>query len=328
MSSASPPQDFTGPLARHMADFVKEMRSHGHTFRTEVAMLRSFGKYLVADGLEGEELPRRVVDAWAATRLGEKPGSHHRRISILLQFVRYLHRVGVPAHLPDARASAAAHRRAFVPRIFTREEVRGLLAAADRLPASTKSPLRRRVLPELFRVLYGCGLRISEALKLQVGDVDLAEGILTIRNTKFGKDRLVPVAPALHERLRSYAAALGDRPAEAIFFPAPGGKMYSHMAVYGAYRDLLYAQGIPHRGRGHGPRIHDLRATFAVHRLEAWYRAGEDLSAKLPVLSAYLGHDNLGGTQWYLRLTPELFPDIAARLEKAIGPVIPTGATP
>jgi integrase len=174
-------------------------------------------------------------------------------------------------------------------------------------------------MPELFRVLYGCGCRLGEVLRLRVADVDLEQGVLTIRQGKFRKDRLVPLAPALTDRLRRYLAGMKLMEPQAVFFPNAYGRSYSLKGVYSLFRRFLRRCGIAHGGRGRGPRLHDLRHTFAVHCLERWYRQGEDLNARLPLLVAYLGHQSLQGTQRYLRLTPEVFPNITARLESFLG---------
>ena len=114
---------------------------------------------------------------------------------------------------------------------------------------------------------------------------------------------------------------MGESTPEAMFFPAPDGGPYSTVTVYGLFRQLLRKCAIAHRGRGKGPRLHELRHAFAIHNLERWYRQGENLDAKLPLLAAYLGHRSLAGTQRYLCLTPELFPDISRRLEDFSGHV-------
>jgi integrase len=160
-------------------------------------------------------------------------------------------------------------------------------------------------------------------LRLRVRDVDLDRGVLTVRQGKFRKDRLVPPALSLVSRLRKYADGFGDRPPDAIFFPGPSGGPFSLRTVYSLFRKLLLQCRIPHGGRGKGPRVHDLRHGFAVHRLLRWYREGADLDAKLPLLATYLGHQHLSGTQRYLHLTAELFPDIVARVDAAFGDVIP-----
>jgi integrase/recombinase XerD len=178
-------------------------------------------------------------------------------------------------------------------------------------------------MPEVFRLLYGCGFRVREVLKLRVRDVDLNQGIITVRQGKFRKDRLVPPALPLVNRLRKYAAHFENHPPDAIFFPGPSGGPFSLRTVYTLFRKLLLQCGIPHGGRGKGPRIHDARHLFAVRALRRWYQDGENLDAKLPLLATYLGHVNLSGTQHYLHLTAELFPEITARADAAFGDVIP-----
>ncbi len=169
----------------------------------------------------------------------------------------------------------------------------------------------------LFRMLYGCGLRVSEALNLVMADVDLEQGVLHIRNSKFGKERLVPMSESLMFRCSQYVSNVGKhRKDEAAFFQTPGGEHYASHTIHYAWRQTLYYAGISYGGKGKGPRIHDLRHTFAVHCLQKWVEAGEDLNAKLPYLSAYMGHAGLSSTQQYLRLTAEAFPHIVSAMER------------
>ena len=198
-----------------------------------------------------------------------------------------------------------------------------LLQAVDQLPPDNRCPLRHLIMPEVFRLLYGCGMRGGEVTHLTVADVDLVAGIVTVQEGKFHKDRLVPMAPSLTARLQKYTRTLDARNPAAFFFPAPDGGPYSNQTVYGIFRRLLRECGIPHGGRGKGPRLHDLRHGFAVHRLQRWYRQGADLGTKLPVLATYMGHRSLLSTQHYLHITPEIFPQINARLDLYLGPIIP-----
>jgi integrase len=207
--------------------------------------------------------------------------------------------------------------------MLSNEELGKFFRAVDSLEPTARSPLRHLVMPEIFRLLYGCGFRVGEVLKLRVCDVDLDRGIITVRQAKFRKDRLVPPTLSLVNRLRRYADHFGNRLPDAIFFPAPSGGPFAHRTVYTVFRGLLMQCGIAHAGRGKGPRIHDFRHLFAVQNLRRWYRNGEDLDAKLPLLATYLGHQHLSGTQRYLHLTAELFPEITARLDTAFGEVIP-----
>jgi integrase/recombinase XerD len=321
MNPMSDPR-FVSSLADAIVAFIAEKRNIGYRYVSEVDYLRMFDRHLVAISHTGSDLPKEVVRGWVAKRSHESGKTHKNRLCIVSQLARFLVRHGGDAYVPDSRMRPV-ERSNFAPWIFTRGQVARFLAATSVLGRNRLASLRHLVMPELFRVLYGCGLRCGEALRLTVRDVDLHDGILTIREGKFRQDRLVLVAPGLLNRLRAYAETVGRRPSDAIFFPAPHRGAYSRSTIYDTFRCLLRTAGIPHGGRGVGPRLHDLRASFAVHRLEAWYREGADLSAKLVVLSTYMGHRDLAGTQRYLRLTQAIFPHLNERFEQAYGHVLP-----
>ncbi len=175
-------------------------------------------------------------------------------------------------------------------------------------------------------MLYGCGLRVSEATHLRVCDVNLDNGVLTVLDTKSGKDRLVPMDISLIKRCRAYADRLHriSKPDD-FFFQTRDGEYFARQSVYTAFRQLLWKGGISYAGRAYGPRPHDLRHTQAVHCLKRWVKSGYDLSSALPVLSTYLGHKTFEGTSRYLRLTAELYPDITEAVEVKFGELIPGG---
>ena len=322
MSKAST-TELKSPLADIMMQYVAERRAIGYRCEEEARLLCRLDDFLAGQGLASVELPRELVMPWLAKTPHEHPRTQAARAGLTRQLARFMTDRGLPAYVPPPVRMEIA-RLDFTPHIFTREEIHALLACVDRLPASLCSPRRHLVMPDLFRVLYGCGLRISEALKLTVTDVDLGQGVLLLREAKFRKDRLIALSPGLSERLRCYAAALDrTRDRGQAFFPNRDGGHYTKWGVYGIFRCLLREAGISHGGRGRGPRLHDLRHTYAVHRLEDWYRQGANLAAKLPVLSAYMGHQSLAGTQRYLRLTPALFPDVVASVEAVVGHAMP-----
>jgi len=324
MAMPRKPVTFTGdsPLAPLMAQFVQEKRACGYRYDECAGSLRRFDAYLCRQGLQQVELPRALVLSWLAKQPHEAGKTQRVRINMVRQFALYMQRLGLPADVPD-QGTGAKQSKSFLARVLTHDEVRRLLDAADRIEPMASTHLRHLVLPELLRVLYGCGLRLEEALSLRIRDVDLVQGVLHINDTKFRKDRLVPPARPLVVRLQNYATTLGSRPEDDYFFPSPRGGRLDGGGVYRNYRELLQRCHIGHGGRGEGPRLHDLRHTFAVHTLLRWYREGADLQARLPVLATYLGHASIEGTQDYLQMTAELYPEIVSRSDAAFSDVIP-----
>lgn len=322
MSTNDPKVMFQSALAPLMQQFVEEKRACGYRYDGPARLLMRFDQFMTDEAISQETLPRARTRQWLAKRPHESARTQQHRISVVRQFALFLCRLGYQAYVPDG-SLAARDSASFLPRILTHAEVRHLLHAVDQLTPTAHAPLRHLIMPEVFRLLYGCGFRLGEVLHLRVADVDLDRGILTVRDGKFGKDRLVPPTLPLVRRLLQYTADFGTRPPDAFFFPSRNGGPWWKGTVYHLFRQLLLRCRIPHAGRGKGPRIHDLRHTFAVHTLLRWYREGADLDAKLPVLATYLGHQSLTGTQRYLHLTAELFPEITARVNAAFGDVIP-----
>src|SRR6202158_3273659 len=322
MLNDASPLGFQSGLASLMETFLQEKHACGYAYQEPTRILRRLDEFLVQEGVGTPEFPRSVAQKWLAKKPHESARTQYQRITLVRHFSRFLVRLGYPAYVPDSTVVARRPSH-FVPCMLSDDELRRFFQALNALEPTARSPLRHLVMPEVFRLLYGCGFRVSEVLKLRVRDVDLQQGVITVHQGKFRKDRLVPPALPVVNRLRKYAAQFDNRPPNAIFFPGPSGGPFSLRTVYTVFRKLLLHCGIPHAGRGKGPRIHDYRHLFAIHTLRRWYRGGEDLDAKLPLLATYLGHQNLSGTQHYLHLTAELFPEITARADAAFGDVIP-----
>jgi integrase len=213
----------------------------------------------------------------------------------------------------------------YVPHIYTDAELAALFAQTDRCHYCSEVPLRHLVMPVLFRTIYACGLRCSEARLLHVADVDIDTGVLQIRDAKGGKDRQVPVSGPLRERLARYQAQVAGQPGRREWF-FPGTRPDQPLTlgnVYHNFRRFLWQAGISHGGPGHGPRVHDLRHSMAVNNLRSWFAAGRDVGALLPVLQTYLGHSSIADTAYYLHLTAESYPDITTRVQLMIGDIVP-----
>jgi integrase len=201
--------------------------------------------------------------------------------------------------------------------VYTREEIQRLLRATDTYPFATLcDPATART---ILLLLYGTGLRIREAIRLNTADVDLERGVVAVRETKFYKSRLVPLGEQLNQVLVRYHAQkrpAATRFAHQPFFPSRTGARLNQSTFTKFFRRLCNHVGICRQDQArYQPRLHDIRHTFAVHRLTSWYQQGDDVQKLLPKLSVYLGHVHLTGTQVYLTMTPELLHVAGARFE-------------
>jgi integrase len=316
--------EYYGVLAPFCKALVDEKRAVGYKYKTEAELLSRFSYFTKSFDISPMTLPREVVKAWIAPRPMESDRTRYARFSIVKILADYMARTGYQAYIPMPCEARKMHKT-FVPYIFTNDEIRLLFDAVDSMKVNyrTSAPRRHLVLPVLFRILYCCGLRVTEVTQLLGEDVNLNNGILTIRKTKFSKNRYVPMSKELTDFCADYAQTrLIGEPVD-WFLPARDGGYYCDRSVYTAFRELLYRAGIPHGGRGKGPRVHDLRHTFAVHCLQQWVKRGEDITTALPYLREYLGHINLRATEQYLRMTAEVYPEISALVQEKYGYIFP-----
>jgi len=315
----SPAMTMTGAISA----LVAEKRATGYKYDAEERVLTRFAAFSAArfPGLEAPD--RASVEAWitAARQRGVKPATLQGLAAPVRELARWLGRRGVPAYILPAGTLPRPAR--YVPHIYTARELAALFAQTDRCHYNSQVPFRHLVMPVLFRTIYACGLRASEARLLRSRDVDAERGVLTIRGAKGGKDRQVPVSAALRDRLAGYHAQVAGRTGGEWFFPGTAGRPLTLASIDKNFRRFLWQARIPHGGRGHGPRVHDLRHVFAVNNLRSWFAAGEDAGALLPVLQAYMGHSSIADTDYYLRLTAESYPHIAVAIQRAFGDVVP-----
>lgn len=319
------PITMTGVFAPLADSFIEFKRAQGYKYYSEAKVLSRFCKFAEGYNLDEPTLSKELVAEWTSPREGEAKKSRMHRISSVKQFGEYLEKLGHKSALPPKQFRY--NTGTFTPYIFTHEEITKLFQAADTVRPIAQSRNMHEVLPVLFRLLYSCGLRVSEAVGLFCKDVDLEKGILTIREAKNGRDRLIPVAESLLDLLQRYRSDIIPWATDDdYFFMAPDRTILSPNTVYGRFRRILWDAGIPYGGKGNGPRLHDMRHTFAVHTLQQWVKSGEDLTAMLPVLSVFMGHADLRATSRYLRLTAEVYPDVVRQVEDTCAHVIPGGA--
>lgn len=312
-------------LAGAIAALVGEKRAVGYKYDAEARVLARFEAFTRREFPGLDTLTEASVQAWitAARGRGAKPATLQALAAPIRELARWLGRRGVAAYLLPRAALPRPAR--YVPYIYTDAELAALFAQTDRCHYCPQVPLRHLVMPVLFRTIYACGLRCSEARLLRVADVDIDTGMLQIRDAKGGKDRQVPVSGPLRNRLAGYHAEVAGQPGRREwFFPGTRGDQPPTLGnVYHNFRRFLWQAGISHGGPGHGPRVHDLRHSMAVNNLRSWFAQGRDVGALLPVLQAYLGHSSIADTAYYLHLTAESYPDITARVQQTIGDIVP-----
>jgi integrase/recombinase XerD len=301
-------------LSALAAQYVAYKQSMGMRFHTEARTLRSFcramGEISVAEIAPGH-VQAYIAGAGPVTRFW------HRKHEVLRGFYRFAMARGYVASSPLPKIVPKPPH--FVPHIFSHEELQRLLdaTACCEGPRSKLQPYTCRM---LILLLYGAGLRISEALSLKLTNVDLTAGILTIRESKFYKTRLVPMSPALTGALGDYVARRAkEHPTQsdaALFLTRTETPLARHTAENVFSRLRVRAGVLRQDGGRYQPRLHDLRHAFAVHRLVSWYRQGADVQRLLPQLATYLGHVHIAATQRYLTLTPELLHEASQRFER------------
>jgi integrase len=310
-------------MADAITALVAEKRIVGYKYVAEERALSRFCAFCCAR-FPGLDAPSKAsVEAWiaAARRRGVKPATLQTLVAPLRELARWLGRWGVPAYVLPTGALPRPAR--YVPHIYTDEELAGLFAQTDHCCYCSQVPFRHLVMPVLFRTIYACGLRASEARLLRFADVDIDAGVLQIWAAKGDKDRQVPVSEPLRARLADYHAQVVWRTGGEWLFPGTAGRPLTLGNLDKNFRRFLWQARISHGGRGHGPRVHDLRHTFAVNNLRAWFARGDDVGALLPVLQAYMGHASPDDTAYYLRLTAESYPHITAHARRVVGDVVP-----
>lgn len=297
------------------------MSSLRDSLESYLALRRALGARLAEPGialsafvrhLEGDGQVHITVESavrWARQPEWAQPATWARKLTAVRGFASWLSAGDGRTEVPPRGLLAARHRRNS-PHIYSRQEIRRLLWHARRLPS--KTGLRARTFTTLLGLLASTGLRPGEAFALDVGDVDLRGGILAVRDSKFGKSRFVPVSRTTRQALGRYSrfrdAALPQRETSAFLITERGTRL-AGSATRRTFAALCAEIGLRpslRRRSGRGPRLHDLRHTFATEKLIEWYRAGLDVDREIPKLTTYLGHSEVANTYWYLEAVPEL----------------------
>lgn len=313
---------FVGPFKQHIQNYIELKKAVGYKYNTEAGHLRRFDRFTLEKYSQATALTKEIVLDWCCKRSYEAQATQCSRASILREFGKYLDSIGFSAYIIPKGYFPT--EKQYMPYIYTVDELTRFFAQTDKCRFCYECPYRHLIMPVIFRMIYMCGLRVSEARLLKIADVDLENGILTIHHSKKDNSRLVPMSDLLTERCRHFSKMVHPNPiAEDYYFPALGRKPMRNCNLYNNFRKFLWRAGISHGGRGHGPRIYDFRHTYAVHCLKKWAEQEKDLTVYLPVLKTYMGHDSFDETAYYLRMTVDVFPDITLKMETRYPGIIP-----
>jgi integrase/recombinase XerD len=325
LAALKPPAPSPGPLALHITPFIELGRTMGKRYKHQLRILQDLDQFLGKAGvLDAQAVSKPLLQQWME-RLTCSSGVRINKARFVRRFFEHLRGRGVVLRNPvDSSLTCGKTTTTFRPFIFTKEQVALILAESSRLPKSPRFPLRPQTCHTMLAVLYGLGLRHGEARRLRIRDVDFQRDTLFIDQTKFNKSRYVPFGPKLGRCLREYLNVrrafqppLGD---DAQFFITGGRAPMGMHALGHAFHDLLKTSGITVLPR---PRLHDLRHTFAVHRLLRWYREGVDVQQRLTWLSTFMGHVDILSTQVYLTITADLLSEASARFFQHCGRDLP-----
>jgi len=314
--------NYYGPFKTYIQDFIELKQAVGYKYLTEAGHLKRFDAFTVEKYHLVDALSKEIVLEWCSKKPYEKQGNLCSRASVIRQFSMYLDNIGVHAYIIPKNYFKSGET--YVPHIYTDDELKKFFHETDKCHYRNECPYRHLIMPILFRMIYTCGLRVSEARLLKVEDVDIHHGILTINHSKKDNTRLVPMPNELTKRCQAYSNEVHlHSDLEHYYFPIIDNSPMTITNIYNNFRKFLWRAGISHGGRGYGPRIHDFRHSFAVHCLKKWSMEGKDLMTYLPILRVYLGHDSFEETAYYLRLTADVFPEITLKLETIYADMIP-----
>lgn len=296
----------------YIRDFINMKRDFGFKYEKQESILLRFDRFIAEKGETKVGISKELADKWCERRSNESDGNRYNRCVCISQLSSYLCGLGIRSYIPRLPPIQSS----FTPYIYSKKEMSAIFKAADALLMCRKNMNSIIIIvPTLLRVLYGTGIRIGEALSLQNKDVNLSENYIMVKDSKNGKQRIIPISESLsavckdylNHRKRLPVMQSGDTP---FFISLNGSATNPHIFLIWYFRIVLRAAGIPYTGNYRGPRIHDIRHTFSCHALANMVESGVDLYTLLPILSTYLGHQSLNATNAYVRLTAAMYPGL------------------
>jgi integrase len=311
--------EYRSVLAPYIKDFIHLKEASGCNFLRGKWILYEIDRFFQENNVSDPIITRELVNQWRKTRINDSSSTIYSKYSIIAQLARFMSRQGQECFIPRLPENSLSKCN-FTPYIFTRNQMEQILKASDRLRIYDRHMNNTMFcVPAVLRLLYSAGLRISEALSIKNEDVKFNMVYIITKNKKHDSERIAPINGSLCKVLQQYASYRDRIPVKWIgspnsfFFIKSDGTYCNAQSVYKWFRLLLAECGIPYTGNHHGPRVHDLRHTFAVHSMVQMAHEGQDLYSSLPIISACLGHKSLFSTEQYVRLTGEMYPELISQ---------------
>ena len=310
---------FIGPFATNIKGYLEEKKTVGNKIESFVYSLKSFDTFTKEYNLKSNILTKELLNDWLKLRPNEKRKNQASRATIIRGFSKYMNILDKESYvLPRGIYSCNDKYNAY---IYSENEIRLIFNKIDSLVNLQPNKQRKNLSSQIiFRLLYMCGLRISEILNLKIDDFDKEQKLLIIKHTKKDKDRIIPINDELNNLIINYIEKFhifADN--NTYLFKAKDNNPYTRFTIYERLRVILEQCGIEHNESN----LHSFRHTFAVHCLKKWVLEGKDLMVYLPILKTFLGHDSFKETAYYLKLTSDVYPNITETIERKYNSLIP-----
>ena len=301
-------------LKTQVERYIKLRRQLGYKLKTSEKILIKFASFSEEHGVS--HIKNEIAVMFAKKNPNASSATWNRVLGIIRQFAFFLSAIDKKTEIPPLNLIVGTYHRS-KPYIYTKEQINNLLKGCLKL--GTRAIILKHTYYTLFGLIAVTGMRISEAISLKQRNVDFSDGIIFIKNTKFKKSRIIPLDKTTLSELEKYIYYKSKYNQNSnslnLFISSSGTELKYHNVKKAFIRASIYA-GLRKTIKGKGPRIHDIRHTFAVHTLTEWYKNGIDIEVNLPLLSTYLGHVNPANTYWYLSQSPDLLNQALIRLEK------------
>lgn len=313
--------EYRSVFAPYFYRFLRMKEVMGYGLAKFEWILLEFDRFFLEAGATNSYITGEQIAAWRQSRVNDKERTLYDKYSVMSQFCKYMCHLGHECYIPRLPKQKDWD---FIPYVFTHEQMENIFRECDRLVlVSANMNTALIAIPALIRFLYSTGVRIGEALSIKNGDVDYSRNRIIIRKTKNRLQRIIPINTSLENVMKQYEQYRNRMPVEGLtnnerfFFISAIGKPIAKCTVLDWFKKVASHIGMPHIGKNQWVRIHDIRHTCAVHALQKMIHDGIDMYCALPILSVFLGHKSIKGTEKYVRMVQEIYPDIIG-MENAI----------